>query len=313
MNIAYATDDNYAQHVAVSIYSLAIHTQQDVKVHVYILANQLKQEHRVNIQKTIESFQNVRLSFIDITAIEKMIGIKVNVNSLSISTYARLFLPQLIPDVDKLLYLDCDTVINSDIVELYNEDISSFSLAAVLDTMYPEMKQAIGLQADAPYYNAGVLLINLKRWRDNSYPSMFVDFIHKYKGNVPHLDQGVLNGTLRDIKTLPLKYNVQTPIFAFHQPEDLYRFYSLSNYYSETDITNAKERPAVIHYTSFFLKRPWFHFCLHPYKNLYREYLALTPYKNRCLMKGSESLADKFKSLAFYYLQSLYLKIRKQK
>ena len=211
------------------------------------------------------------------------------------------------------MYLDCDTYINDDITGITNyiEGQSDWYVAGVEDTMYPSMKEGIGLQTSDLYLNAGILLINLKRWREENIVERFIQFIEKYNGAVPHLDQGVINGVFKSEKIrLPLKYNVQAPIFAFHKIDNLRKFYSLSQFYDSESVIAAKKNPAIIHYTSFFLERPWFKFCLHPLKNLYRTTLKQTPYSENKLQVNKGGFVKKMKLFIFKHFQSLYLWLR---
>lgn len=311
--IAYATDNGYAQHVAVSLYSLFSSAKSSDRYKIYILDNNLAEFHRNNLIETARYF-NQELSFIDISDIGSRLPSDIDTANLSISTYCRLFVAQLLPvDIEKVLYLDCDTYINDDLMEIteYLPANDDWYVAGVEDTMYPHMKEGIGLSRDALYINAGVLLINLSKWRGDNVLDRFLDFIKLHDGAVPHLDQGVINGVFKNGKIrLPLRYNVQSPIFAFHKREDLLRFFSLSNFYDSNAVSLARKNPAIIHYTSFFLERPWFRFSIHPYKKLYRNTLQLTPYSHAELLHNNISFKGKIKDLSFKYLQPLYLKLR---
>ena len=173
------------------------------------------------------------------------------------------------------------------------------------------MKEGIGLSRDSLYINAGVLLINLRKWRQNDVIEKFIGFIRQHNGAVPHLDQGVINGVFVDGKLrLPLRYNVQAPIFAIHRRRDILSYFSMTGFYDAESIARARKNPAVIHYTSFFLERPWFRFSLHPYRKLYRRTLRLTPYSGARLQPDRIGVVGKLKDLGFKYFQPLYLKLR---
>ena len=311
--IAYATDNGYAQHVAVSLFSLYRSMSQKDSCQVYILDNNLSSSNRDRLSEVASRFGN-QLKFIDISDIESRLPVGTDTANLSISTYCRLFVAQLLPDdIDVLLYLDCDTFINDDITGIMDclPDTQEWYVAGVEDTMYPHMKEGIGLLKTDLYLNAGVLVINLERWRNDNVIKRFLEFIGKHNGKVPHLDQGVINGVFKTGKLrLPLRYNVQAPIYAIHRRDDILGFFSLTDFYDEESINSAKRFPAIVHYTSFFLERPWFRFCLHPLKNLYRDTLALTPYSQSGLMPDRIGILNKFKDLCFRYLQTVYLKLR---
>ena len=123
--------------------------------------------------------------------------------------------------------------------------------------------------------------------------------------------KGVINGVFREGKVrLPLRYNVQAPIFAIHGYRDLVNYYSLPAFYDARSVDEAIHNPAIVHFTSFFLERPWFRFCLHPLKHLYRHTLRHTPYAQSQLQVNKSGLVNILKDLCFKYFQPLYLWIR---
>lgn len=310
-SVAYATDNNYAQHVAVSLVSLFENT--NIALDVYVLADHLASSHMLNLLSIGRKYeQNIIFISVDnLTSILK--GYNVAINNLSISTYSRLFLSVLLPEtVERVLYLDCDTVIVDDISFLWSIPMYDYFIGGVIDTMFPNYKKDIFLPEDKYYVNAGVLLIDLTKWRCVKAEQLFTDFINKFNGNVPHLDQGVINGVFHDKLILDLKYNVQTPVFLIKRYMNILRFFSLANYYSSDEVASSKAKPVIIHYSSFFADRPWFEFCLHPRKKRYLNYLEMTPYKDCKLIKNPKrTFRRKIKSIFFVYFQSLYFFMRK--
>lgn len=307
--IVYASDDKYAEQLGVSLSSL-LENNRNLPLCVYVLDNGISEQKRTWLKEIAKSWNSV-LSFVDISNIESLLPTKVEVNSLSLSTYARLFLPDLLPtSVENVLYIDCDTFICSSLEELFNIDIDKYAVAGVEDTMYPSYKEGVGMKTTDQYINAGILLINLRMWREQHLKEIFMDFIMRCGGKVPHLDQGVINGTIGERMILPLKYNVQTPIYSFKRYMDLLDYFSMDSFYAEKEVVAARQSPVIIHYTSFFLQRPWFDFCLHPKRMLYRnELYKLKPAV--ILQKSHLSIIGKIKCWMFYRLQYLYLNLRK--
>lgn len=309
MNIVvYAADNNYSQQLIVSLYSL-LETNSKSDIYIYILDNGITNENKKKILLVSEIFGS-SIAFVDISNIAELLPMKVEVNKLSLSTYARLFLTELLPtNVHKVLYIDCDTVIKGSLSEIFELNMNSFSVAGVEDCMYLSYKTGIGLSESDRYMNAGILCINLDYWRKKNMVTVFMDFIKSYNGKVPHLDQGVINGTLMDKYFLPLKYNVQSTIFSFWYYKDLLRFFSMQSYYSREDVLEAKKHPVIIHYTSFYLQRPWFSFSLHPYKDNYRK-IAKKLFPNYKLINNNISFVQKAKCVLFKYAQPIYLLVR---
>lgn len=307
LHIVYATDDNYAQHVAVSIKSICNSTKDISNFDFYILGNNLSPSivDKLRIMLTTSCLS---YNLIDISNYFNNLPEGISVANLSISTYSRLFLADILPhEVERVLYLDCDTLIMQDISALCDFPMGNNLIGGVEDTMYSEMKTQIGLDTNDSYINAGVLLINLKGWRENKITPVFLDFISKYNGEVPHLDQGVINGIFRNHLVLPLRYNVQSPIYAIHKYERLLKFYRIKSFYTKEEMDQAKANPTIIHFTSFFVERPWFRFCLHPKRNLYRDLLRETPFAGNKLQKNRYGITRMIRMLCFRYLQPMYL------
>ncbi len=313
LHITYATDNSYAQHVAVSLYSLYKSSNKPEQYVVWILDNKLSDDNKQKLQQVAESFHQ-KISFIDISNLMSLLPSDIDVANLSISTYSRLFVTRILPeDIKLLLYLDCDTYVCKDLLDIY-ESLpcnNKWAVAGVEDTMYPHMKESIGLNKDSLYINAGVLLINMDLWRQINAPKVFVEYIKRYNGAVPHLDQGVINGVFKNEKVrLPLSFNVQAPIYVFKHLDSLRKFYSIDMFYDENEVNNAKSNPSIIHFTSFFVERPWYKFCLHPMKHLYRKDLLNTPFANSTLQTNNIGVVQMIKDICFNKIQSLYLKFR---
>lgn len=314
LNVVYASDNGYVQHMGVSILSLFEKNVHIEKINIFILDNSITKENKKKLNYIANKFER-DISYIDISNIEQLLPVNIDTANLSISTYARLFLANLIPNsVNEILYLDCDTVICDDLLKIrkFIPDNNDWCIAGVEDTMYTEYKTAVGLEPESRYVNAGILYINLAYWRRHDCLKNFLNFINKFDGSVPHLDQGVINGVFKNrITFLPLRYNVQAPIIAFNEYDYLLNFYSLEAFYTREDFIFSKQNPAIIHFTSFFLGRPWDKFCLHPLKNIYRGYLEMSPFNNEESLKdNSYTLFQKIKMLSFKYFQDIYLKLR---
>lgn len=307
--VVYATDDNYVRHVSVSLISLFENTGS-TDFNIYIIGNNLSSSNSDYLLEIAKSY-NREIQIIDGSIALKHLPKDLNIANLSISTYIRLFSASLISEeIDKLLYLDCDTYICTDIQELFDIPLGNNLVAGVEDTMYPNLKTSIGLEKDSRYINAGVLLINLYLWRKEGVQKMFMGFINKFNGNVPHLDQGVINGVLKSrIKYLPLKYNVQSPIYAFHKYDRMLSFHEMERYYPEAEFIQAKKNPSIIHYTSFFIGRPWEKGCIHPLRSFYYKSIAKTIFASNPYTRKLSNFR-RLKMFCFKYFQPIYLFLR---
>lgn len=308
--IAYTADENYIQHVTVSIKSLVRVAKNITRYEVYLLANSLSKSTIVEMQNFTEK-NHLSFHIIGVDNLKGMLPKNINLGKLGITAYLRLFLADLLPQfIDKVLYLDCDTVIMQDLSYLLEYPMDDYSVCGVEDTMPPEIREQTGLGKDDSYINAGVLLINLKKWRDANMSKRFISFINQFNGKVPFGDQGVINGVLREHGILSLAYNVHSPVYAIHRYNDLLRFFSLNSYYSRDEVKRAKNNPIILHYTALFVERPWFRFCLHPQKKYYRNLSKETPFAKNRLHKNQYGWRRKIKMLVFIYMQPLYFVLK---
>ena len=152
-----------------------------------------------------------------------------------------------------------------------------------------------GLTKEGRYYSCGVMLINLKKWRECQVEREFSKYISSQRGYTPYFDQSVFNVVCDGkIKLLPLRYNVYTAIIAFDYREFL-RLRSLKSFYSQQEYDSARENPVIIHYMgNFFMPmRPWQKNCEHPYADEFMKYRELTPWKDEPLWEDGRSAVQK--------------------
>lgn len=279
MNILFSSDNNYARHLGVAMYSLMAHNQKAEKINFYVIENQITTDNQSKINQLVCGFRNSTISFIPFESFAKELKLDLPW-TISLSAYARLFVATLLPtSIERILYLDCDMVVNGDLSELWNYDLNNNCIGAVQDQVFPYIKTSVGLSEDAPYFNSGLLLIDLVKWRSLQIGDKCSQFINRFKGKVIHHDQGVLNGIFQGhwIR-LPLKYNVMTVhhFFSKKQIKKYYRDYSV--FYDDAVIEDAISNPIIIHFTPSFTTRPWEKNCMHPLRNIYRYFLFETPW-----------------------------------
>lgn len=183
---------------------------------------------------------------------------------ISCASYYRLIFPQIIDEnIDKLLYLDGDIICRGSISDLWNLDVSNVALAAA-----PDMAEAIqeydrlGYSKLKGYFNSGVLLINLRYWREHDVSGRCFKMLHDHPEKIKYHDQDVLNIVLCDEKRLmPMRFNVQN---GYLYTDDKLQF--VKERYAD-NLEDARRNPVLIHYTAS--RKPWYRDCPHPYKKLW--------------------------------------------
>lgn len=276
LNVAYSSDDNYAKFMGISMLSLLENNYKDFKnINIYILDNGISISNKDKLNQIVKNY-NSSIFFIKFD--ELCYDLKTD-NEFSRSSFGRIFLSRL-KEVDKILYLDCDSIINGSFKELYSTDISKYYVAGVQDNVYPFFKEWIGLDKGTRYINAGFLFMNLKLWRKDNIEQKCLSVIKKYSGTVPHHDQGVINSVCNN-NTLIIhpKYNFQAPMIRFSSKQ-IKKMSEDVNYYSDAELKEAKENPVFIHFTTDIYNRPWLNPCTHPMKNIFVNYMKKSPWKN---------------------------------
>lgn len=289
LNVLFSSDNHYAQHLGAAIQSLLENNRDFAVVRIYVVDNEISDLSKEKLCSIASKYANTTIFWIPFNKWKPQLQLNM-MWSISISSYARLFVADMIPDeIDRVLYLDCDMIVCDSLRDLWNTDLHNCVLGAVQDSIGDSTKKAVGLLPEEQYFNSGMLLVDLAKWRELGVGTKCFHFIEGKKGSVVHHDQGVLNGVLRNQWfRLPLCDNLMTIHFIFDRDRVMDYFGEHSDFYSENEIVNAKEHPVIMHYTPSFTSRPWCKDCKHPRKNLYWENLAQTPWKGARPEKSNE-------------------------
>lgn len=303
--VAYSSDNNYCRHLLVSAISLMENNKEFDNIKIYVIDNGIDEKNKHNLLQYAQKY-NAEIIFSQFSNIEKKLKTD---NKFPLSAYGRLFLDDIVNE-DKVLYLDCDSAINGSFFDLWTLDMEDNICLAVQDNVSAYFKTSIGMAKEDIYFNSGVLLIDLKKWRDLDMQNKAINMIIKYNGSVPHHDQGVINSICyKKIKKVHPKYNFQCPMFEY-TPEQLNEL--IDNYYSAEELKEAFENPVFIHYTEGYSNRPWRKNSTHPLKSIYRKYQDMTEYKgdyeDRDLNANAKKMLWAYKNLPFFlYKKILYL------
>ena len=222
--VFFATDDNYAPLLAVAMYSLVKYSSPNNQYNIYILNTGLSEESVKSISKF--ETKNVSIQFINVEEYLQSVLSKLHTRDYyTISTYYRLFIPRMFPQYDKVLYLDSDIIILDDIANLYNVDIKNNLLGAVPEQAVGNVYEFVQYSnnylgiCEKMYFNAGILIMNLKELRNTGFEDKFVDLLNKIKFTVAQ-DQDYLNVICKDkVHYLPLRWN-RTPFGKCSDNED---------------------------------------------------------------------------------------------
>lgn len=259
MKFVFATDDNYWLQTFVAIYSLVANNCNG-QIEIYILCENIDPKFQKGIKYLKTLNPDVTVNFLIVKKVlEKLDNFKVR-EHLTKGTYYRFFIQEFLPpEVDKIAYLDGDIIVNGSLAELFNVDLEHHLMAAVpqIDGDGPIR---LGLPTGSKYFNAGVLVINVKKWRDDDISTKLMKFSEEKRDIVQWPSQDPLNAvTAGQWVELPKKFN----------------FY---HGFTEKEYERYKHiEPVIIHYSG--LVKPWNYKGKHPYKSIYWSYLRNTPYR----------------------------------
>lgn len=282
MNVLYTCDNNYVWLMGISAISMFENNKEIIDLDVYLIGENISDENKQILADIGEKY-NRRITVFDVPQLD--IPDALVSARWPLSAFIRLYAGELLPDsFNKILYLDCDTIIYGSLSTLDNWDVSEKVFWGVKDCIGKEYKKNIGIEGNGLYVNAGVLLINLSKLRRISVKDKLASYMSKYEKLISFADQDVLNGAFKgSIGVLPPQYDVMT-IVATYSYEDIVRLRKPTNYYSEEEIINAVTNPILIHYTTNMLTvRPWFSNTNHPLSEKFRQYMSISPWSGRVL------------------------------
>lgn len=253
--VVVASDERYLPPTYVTLYSMLRNAGQETFYAVYLLCPcRAAQAARQFLGQLEKEFSNCRVTILDMG--EKFSDVKMKIAHISSPTFFRLCLPGELSELEKCIYLDSDIIVNGDLTELYETDMTNAYLAGVLsegiqtNRVYQrELCRRIGLPDVKSYINAGVLVLNLELLRRDCIMEKWLALVG---GDFPAQDQDILNLVCHGrIRLLPLKYNAMTKCCAIRCSENEIS----AQVYSREEIDEARHAPVIIHYADRI--KPW--------------------------------------------------------
>lgn len=304
--IAYAADDKYTKYFGISMLSLFQSNKHFTEIAVFVLDCGIENANKDKLKLIAKEYDR-EIYFMSMEKAVSGLELKMGTRKISVASYARLFLSSIIPEkYDRILYLDCDTIVRDNLVDFWTVDLEGYMVAGVRDTVDSFFLKKIGLEPDEYYVNAGTILINLRSWREEGLEKKFIEFIRLHNGNVPHHDQGTINGVCRHKKRIIApRYNVTANIYSF-SAKTIKRIYFLDSYYTQKELNEAKRNPAIIHFTTGLVGRPWEENCTHPMQEEYLKIAKVSPWKEDPLLPDSRKISVKLFS-SFYRHAPLFI------
>lgn len=267
MVFLYSSDRNYAKLSMVSIASLLENNQDAENIKIYYINNNIGVDYEEKLNNLVKSFGR-EIVYIDATKIDTSF---IEQSWYSISGYYRILVTEMIPE-SKIIYMDCDTVVIGSFKELWDTNLNDYLFAGVKDTVQNYVSTAVGQANNSYYINAGFLYMNLAKLRNIGFNKRVRDYFCKYNGLIPHYDQGVVNALgYGKILYLSPRYNFTSQFFTYNVKQ-LKSLFSITDFYSQQEMNEAKDDIVVIHYLNYFYGRPWKTNCQHPMLKYFDDY-----------------------------------------
>ncbi len=309
MNVVYHCTDNYAFITGTSIISMFENNREMSEINVYIIEHGFKEETKKKYRKLAERYKR-NIYFVSMPDVNKEYGLgltSIKKNWLFYS-YSRLFLDTILPPMDRVLYLDGDTLILKSLKELWELDLGNNCCAAALDCIGEPYYRLFEINK-GKYCNSGVILIDLKKWREVKAAERVKKYVQDKKGYVFFMEQSVFNIVLQGkIKYLSAVYNTSS-IMQMFTPKQLWQMRKPKYFYDEKEIETAVKNPTIIHMTSLFyiINKPWNEVTNHPNKNLFWSYFNKMGWDKDEMQKDTRNRKMKTKDFLIHICPKVFL------
>ncbi len=206
LTIVVASDNHYLILLAALIKSIEDNIRQSQKINVYIIEDAVTESSKKKLQRSVNgSFTTLIWQKME-EVIPKGMELPFDRSSYPLNIYMRLFIPYFIPDeIEYVLYLDVDMIVLGDVTGIFENDLHDKVIAAVLDPRIITFDnswggvlnyEALGLPGTTRYFNTGLLLMNLKKWREQNVTEKIIQCIENNKKFANYPDQYGLNVVL---------------------------------------------------------------------------------------------------------------------
>lgn len=289
INIALASDNNYAQHVAVVMASIIANISDSNRLCFYLLSDGIAADKIAKLQATLAG-TGAKLVVCDLSNYKGFEKLYTS-GHISKAAYFRLDMANILPtNVQKVIYMDVDLLVFKDIAKLWNIDMQGKAIAAVPDygimaskRLMQQKYEVIGLPVNKKYFNSGVVIMDLVQWRKHDYSSKVIELAAN--GNFPHHDQDALNKLFMDNWfELPLTWNIIPPVF------DLLPKVLFNNKFRASAI-KARKNIAILHYAGRY--KPWEFMIKEGFNDRYYTYLKNTAFANEHMPQPSKNMKGK--------------------
>lgn len=247
ISVCFVTDENYAKYACTTALSILKNASGSDNLHFYIIHNGLKSKTIKLFSKTVKK---ARTDFIDVSEYNaKYQNLKQKAQHITKTSYYKFLIADVLKDLNKVIYLDCDIIVQNSLHELFDINVNDYLFGAVEDVGYTyHSKLNDNLKLKFKCINSGVMLINCEKWRNENLSDKLFDTALNDDRIGSDQDQSAFNIVCKDrIKFIDFKWNVQDTFMRFGL--------EVTN---RDDYKKAVEAPdfySILHYT--YISKPW--------------------------------------------------------
>lgn len=286
--VVYGVDNRFVVPLAASIESAVANVHPKASLDIHVIDGGISRRNRSRIERLCRE-RGCSLVWLR-PEDKRLASLKVG-GAITVATYYRLLIEKLLPELARAIYLDADLIVEGDLAKLWEVPFEGHHIAAVQDqgirlvsgpfglTNYREL----GIPAGAKYFNAGVLVLNLEKWREDRTADTVLSYLRENHSHIRFHDQDALNAVLwgRWVELDP-RWNQMPQILQVARFED-------SPFDSET-FERVRTDPFIVHYAS--ADKPWRVGCRHPAVNRFFFYLDRTVYRGLRPSRWRERISD---------------------
>jgi lipopolysaccharide biosynthesis glycosyltransferase len=234
-------------------------------IHVYIIHGPVNEAEKAKLSSYLSGFlRSVSFIRVDPETLKAfpLSGASVE---MTVATYYKLILPAVLPStLQKVLFLDSDLIVVEPLGELMDTPLGDYPVAAVIDRSQKENCKRLGLREGSAYFNSGVMLIDLNKWRKTNILSAGLEVTKGNQAKIEFWDQDILNYLFEgNWLNLDKRWNALPHLWG-------------TNKAAEDEA--ARDHPAIIHFAGAGNAKPWNYYCAHPWKTRYLELKKKTPW-----------------------------------
>lgn len=265
-------------YIAVAIQS-ALCNGKNREFYFYILENGISEKNKNQLRRICNKFgSKIEFCYIDGSEFKDAPLSRFQ----STEPYFRLLIPHLFPELSKAVYLDGDILVRGDLGELFECDMNGYPLAACDDVSATKHMKRLGLKS---YFNSGVLLMDLEKWRRENLFDRCMNCLEKERGRLLFEDQDTINvAMVKKIHCLSITWNLFSIFFSKSLKP---------SFYSSLDIEKAKRKANIIHFAGIY--KPFYCQNSHRINLMYFKYALKTPYLLNLLLRATKQNLSFFK------------------